>query len=379
MEVLVLDGKNYVKASKAARDLGYATDYVGQLCRSGQVDAHLIGRTWYVNQEMLSTYKVEKKRTSRVKAREYAKKTIEEHRLKVTEDKNAYKNIDIRYESDSKELIPKTKKLSIKSTPAIDPKTKIEDVSEFEGGNEIVNEGNKVLMSGDLTVVDVTDGPVDLDTVVLTPGRIKRSRKIDIPRRRIEDQSEEIEDNQQSVSAEETTITPIIQPEEEHDSVIQIHTGEIEPVAEQEGTEIANEQVTVLPTFMERLERLNQAEAVNSEPATIPQPSNEAPQTPVIEGHSQVQRVEDSRYTPPPVMDVHSPVQKISRKTSVFPYVLLLLLLCILTIFSTCFSLQLVYNGENPSILEKSILYSASEAWYLMVNLVREVYSSVGS
>ena len=46
MEVLVLDGKNYVKASKAAKELGYATDYVGQLCRSGQVDAHLIGRTW---------------------------------------------------------------------------------------------------------------------------------------------------------------------------------------------------------------------------------------------------------------------------------------------------------------------------------------------
>ena len=54
MEILVLDGKTYVKASKAAKDLGYATDYVGQLCRNDQIDAHLIGRTWYVTKAIQS-------------------------------------------------------------------------------------------------------------------------------------------------------------------------------------------------------------------------------------------------------------------------------------------------------------------------------------
>lgn len=178
MEVLVLDGKNYVKASKAAKELGYATDYVGQLCRSGQVDAHLIGRTWYVNQEQLGSHRVEKKRISRVKAREQAKKSIEEHRLKVTETTNTYKNIDIQYEGDDRELIP---------TPKISPEKKLEIKSEsahakaiaeaeFEetGGNIIDNPGDKVLMKGDLTVVDVTDGPTDDDTITLTPRMIRR-------------------------------------------------------------------------------------------------------------------------------------------------------------------------------------------------------------
>lgn len=173
MEVLVLDGKNYIKASKAARDLGYASDYVSQLCRSKQVDAHLIGRTWYVDQEQLSTHRTEKKRMSRLKAREHAKKTIEEHRVKIHESKNNYKDIDIRYEQDNNELIPKTRKLVIEiekekknifgSTP---------DVSEEA---DILNEGNKVILSGDVAVVDVTDELADPDTVFLTPSKIIKS------------------------------------------------------------------------------------------------------------------------------------------------------------------------------------------------------------
>lgn len=196
MEVLVLDGKNYVKASKAAKELGYATDYVGQLCRSGQVDAHLIGRTWYVNQEQLGSHRVEKKRISRVKAREQAKKAIEEHRLKVTETTNTYKNIDIQYEGDDRELIP---------TPKISPEKKLEIKSEsahakaiaeaeFEetGGNIIENPGDKVLMKGDLTVVDVTDGPSDDDTVTLTPRMIRRKPETKVEEKVLLEKSVEV-------------------------------------------------------------------------------------------------------------------------------------------------------------------------------------------
>jgi len=171
MEVLVLDGKNYVKVSKAAKDLGYATDYVGQLCRSGKVDAHLIGRTWYVNQDDLSTHRVEKKRMSRIKAREQAKRSIEEHRTKIKEPQNNYRNIAIQYEEDSSELIPKTKKLTVDSerfvvAPSDDtPETFIE------------NKGEKVVMTGELHVVDVTDGPIDTDTIILRPSHIRKSPK----------------------------------------------------------------------------------------------------------------------------------------------------------------------------------------------------------
>jgi hypothetical protein len=177
MEVLVLDGKNYVKASKAARELGYATDYVGQLCRGGHVDAHLIGRTWYVNQEELSTHRVEKKRMSRVKAREQAKKAIEEHKTKTQNTQNTqntYRNLDIQYESDTEDLIPKVRKVPVASLPVVHGGRSME-VDELETDDlTYENKGEKIQMSGTLDVVDVTDGLVDEDTVFLTP-RIRHS------------------------------------------------------------------------------------------------------------------------------------------------------------------------------------------------------------
>ncbi len=173
MEVLVLDGKSYVKASKAAKELGYATDYVGQLCRGGQVDAHLIGRTWYVNQVELSTHKVEKKRTSKAKAREYAKRTIEEHRKKNAETSNPYTHIAIQYEHDDESLLPETKKVVVASTPVKRSLREVEKSDELS----FENKGETVSMSGTLNVVDVTDGPIDDDTVVLHPSRIQSSEK----------------------------------------------------------------------------------------------------------------------------------------------------------------------------------------------------------
>ncbi len=191
MEVLVLDGKSYVKASKAAKDLGYATDYVGQLCRSGQVDAHLIGRTWYVNPDDLGTHRFEKKRMSRVKARVQAKKAIEERRLKVTEEPKSYKNIDIRYEQDPKELIPETRKIEVTSLSS----RFVHEEPEYDQETIIENKGNKVLMSGDLEVVDVTDAPVETDIVTLTPGRI-RSGTITVTPRQSASQESTIAINQ---------------------------------------------------------------------------------------------------------------------------------------------------------------------------------------
>lgn len=171
MEVLVLDGKSYVKASKAARDLGYATDYVGQLCRGGKVDAHLIGRTWYVNRDELSTHRTEKKRMSRVKAREYAKRSIEDYKQKST---NVYKNVDIRYENDAEALLPETKKLKVTSEP-VRKEFAYED--RVDGDEmEVLNKGEHVVMSGNIEVEDVTDGPIDTETTFLAP-KIVRSPK----------------------------------------------------------------------------------------------------------------------------------------------------------------------------------------------------------
>lgn len=166
METLVLNGKTYVKASKAARDLGYTSDYVGQLCRGKHVDAHLVGRTWYVNPDELSTHRVEKKRMSRVKAREQVHKSIEEHRqLHAQKIENNYKNVAIHYETDDGALIPKLRKLSIESTT---PK-EAEKKPVVDEAYTVENAGKKISFSGKLKIVDASDDVIDDATVVMSP------------------------------------------------------------------------------------------------------------------------------------------------------------------------------------------------------------------
>lgn len=57
METVTLEGKEYVKAKSAARELGYTSDYIGQLCRAGKIDSRLVGRSWYVDIGELSSHK----------------------------------------------------------------------------------------------------------------------------------------------------------------------------------------------------------------------------------------------------------------------------------------------------------------------------------
>lgn len=57
MNTVTIDGIEYVKASVLAKKHNYTSDYIGQLCRSKKVDAHLVGRTWYVHQASLDNHK----------------------------------------------------------------------------------------------------------------------------------------------------------------------------------------------------------------------------------------------------------------------------------------------------------------------------------
>ncbi len=172
MEVLTLNGQKYVKASKAARDLGYASDYVGQLCRKGTVDAHLVGRTWYVNPETLGAHRVEKKRNARVKAREHARRSIEEAKsLRVKDDTKSYTNVAIRYEGDTKELLPEVRKVTINS---YQKKVERTDEPRSEKKYSVENENEKIMMSGTLKVRDAELEEEFTDTTILRP-RIMRT------------------------------------------------------------------------------------------------------------------------------------------------------------------------------------------------------------
>ncbi len=54
---MVIEGKQYF-SSKRASDLSqYTQDYIGQLARSGAIDAHRMGGLWYVSMESLHAYK----------------------------------------------------------------------------------------------------------------------------------------------------------------------------------------------------------------------------------------------------------------------------------------------------------------------------------
>ena len=72
MDTVVLDGVRYVKAAVAAKEFKYTTDYIGQLCRAGKIDAQLVGRTWFVNLDSIKAYKKNKHQRKAEKKKEDA-------------------------------------------------------------------------------------------------------------------------------------------------------------------------------------------------------------------------------------------------------------------------------------------------------------------
>jgi len=59
------NGKEYIRASEAAKKFKYTQDYVGQLCRGKKVDARRVGRNWYVTIESISKYRKTKHQTQK--------------------------------------------------------------------------------------------------------------------------------------------------------------------------------------------------------------------------------------------------------------------------------------------------------------------------
>jgi hypothetical protein len=113
MESISVGGKNYIKASVAARDLGYTADYVGQLCRSGKIDAELVGRTWYVHKPSIQSHRSTRYRSVKTKSveslREELKKPEALHFYTFT------KVTSPSYSNDDAELIPAVNKEGIRS------------------------------------------------------------------------------------------------------------------------------------------------------------------------------------------------------------------------------------------------------------------------
>jgi hypothetical protein len=103
MEEISFKGENYVKASVLADKYGYTSDYVGQLCRSDQVKATLVGRSWYVSEESLLEHRKGRYRSTLAKSKEMVRKLAEERAQHVKPT-----NIQrvVRYENDDGDLFP---------------------------------------------------------------------------------------------------------------------------------------------------------------------------------------------------------------------------------------------------------------------------------
>lgn len=124
MDVVVHNGKEYKKAALVAKEFGYTTDYIGQLCRAEKVDARLVGRAWYVNTDSLHVHKkarykidfkarVEAVEVSDEPEKQYLKRVIvapvlKNKTVRITKHfKDGYRELPVRYDSDEESLIPR--------------------------------------------------------------------------------------------------------------------------------------------------------------------------------------------------------------------------------------------------------------------------------
>lgn len=166
MKTIVIDGKTYTKATDLAKDLGYTSDYVGQLCRAGKVEAERVGRSWYVVAETIKKHQSTRYRSNKAKSAAAIKayRQSQERAVKVTAPERA-RHIRVHtYESDDAELIPE-----VVQKPVIPAQsTKKHAVVEKRGGTVRVVSYSKnttlaahasdpVQFTGRLTVAEVTE------------------------------------------------------------------------------------------------------------------------------------------------------------------------------------------------------------------------------
>ncbi len=138
MEEISVNGEKYTKASVLARDFGYTSDYLGQLCRGGQVKATLIGRSWYVNEDSLRQHRQGRYRSTSSKSKEVLRQMTEQ---RLAERRTPTLK-GFSYEQDDADLLPSLSKKETASVPVEAPETAVEtrEASRSEAtGSEVVS------------------------------------------------------------------------------------------------------------------------------------------------------------------------------------------------------------------------------------------------
>ncbi len=185
METVLLDGREYTKASVVAKRFNYTADYLGQLCRGKKVDARVIGRTWFVNIDSLEGHKSKKYatlrkpqikvledgeqevkiKTSGIAPKQYIKRVSMPLRsvhksLQSSSLSEGAREVDVTYEADEASLLPAIKKSQkvtlLKVSPAGAEQLSVK--SNNERSSILTPEPlPEVYLKGTLSVADATD------------------------------------------------------------------------------------------------------------------------------------------------------------------------------------------------------------------------------
>lgn len=191
MDTISVEGKEYVKAKEIARELGYTTDYIGQLCRAKKIDAKLVGRSWYVDPDSVRNHKDSRYRS----VKETSKRGIEEKLRDIraqqqSEEKShfydhrsyAIKHSEINYSNDEADLFPtpvkkheQKKEVSLPVNLADAEKLSVEEHTDKEYHFE-APEREETVFYGTLEVKDYeTEVPVEGDKEAPALVEVKRT------------------------------------------------------------------------------------------------------------------------------------------------------------------------------------------------------------
>lgn len=191
MKNLKVDGVEYIKASEVAKQYGYTSDYIGQLCRSEKIEARLIGRSWYVDPSSLVQHKKDRYRSNQKKTSQIVKSDLQDLKKSAPQaspQPHFYNHVgyvkEPVYQHDETDLIPDLKKITVVSTEEPQPEERVLAVAETSEVHEeyaVSVELSEQPKSGALTVKEACESaesaPDEVTTMVAVQTVAKKQKQ----------------------------------------------------------------------------------------------------------------------------------------------------------------------------------------------------------
>jgi hypothetical protein len=208
MHAIEISGERYIKATDAAALTGYATDYIGQLSRSGKIAAERVGRVWYVKEGDIVGHKKGASRSNKRKTQESLRDQLSTNEGMIhhvlPEPKHAYvpeyrKRLlaaEIRYEEDHHPLAPQPARkreehavqiprpVAVKPEPIelpVERMLEVEIEEKDEAPVELPAPRHEPKMHGSVTLVELQDEeePVEAVEEAVAPAIAQKTLKIE--------------------------------------------------------------------------------------------------------------------------------------------------------------------------------------------------------